>query len=227
MSSYQNVPRHLLAIDCIIFGFDGEDLKALFVKRKLEPQLGNWSLMGGFVAATESVDAAAERVLYELTGLSNVYMEQLHCYGELERDTHSRVVSVAYFALIKIADYNNEVLKEHNASWISLKELPELIFDHSQMVGDAKERLRQKVANHPIGFELLPEKFTLRQLQTLYEAIYETVLDKRNFSRKIFALDIIRNTGEKERSTSRKGSFYFVFEEEKYKQLEKDGLKFI
>ncbi len=227
MDSYQNVPRHLLAIDCIIFGFDGEDLKALFVKRKLEPQLGNWSLMGGFVKEKESVDAAAERVLYELTGLSNVYMEQLHCYGELERDTHSRVVSIAYFALIKIADYNDTILKEHNASWISLKELPELIFDHRQMVEDAKERLRQKVANHPIGFELLTEKFTLRQLQTLYEAIYETVLDKRNFSRKIFALDIIRNTGEKERSTSRKGSFYFVFEEEKYKQLEKDGLKFI
>ncbi len=227
MSSYQKVPRHLLAIDCIIFGFDGEDLKALFVKRKLEPQKGNWSLMGGFVAETESVDAAAERVLFELTGLSNVYMEQLHCYGELERDTHSRVVSIAYFALIKIADYNDAVLKEHNASWISLKELPELIFDHRQMVEDAKERLRQKVANHPVGFELLPEKFTLRQLQTLYEAIYETVLDKRNFSRKIFSLDIIRNTGEKEKSTSRKGSFYFVFEEDKYKQLEKEGLKFI
>jgi ADP-ribose pyrophosphatase YjhB (NUDIX family) len=227
MSSYQKVPRHLLAIDCIIFGFDGEDLKALFVKRKLEPQKGNWSLMGGFVNEKESVDTAAERVLFELTGLSNVYMEQLHCYGELERDSHSRVVSIAYFALIKIADYNDDVLKEHNASWISLKELPELIFDHSQMVEDAKERLRQKVANHPIGFEFLPKKFTLRQLQTLYEAIYETVLDKRNFSRKIFALDIIRNTGEKEKSTSRKGSFYFVFEEDKYKQLEKEGLKFI
>lgn len=227
MSSYLNVPRHLLAIDCIIFGFDGEDLKGLFIKRKLEPQKGNWSLMGGFVAETESVAAAAERVLFELTGLSNVYMEQLHCYGELERDTHSRVVSIAYFALININDNNYDVLEEHDASWINLKELPELIFDHQQMVEDAKERLRQKVANHPIGFALLPEKFTLRQLQTLYEAIYETQLDKRNFMRKIFSLDIIRNTGEKEKFSSRKGSFYFVFEEEKYKQLEKEGLKFI
>jgi ADP-ribose pyrophosphatase YjhB (NUDIX family) len=226
-ASYHHYSRHLLAIDCIIFGFDGEDLKGLFIKRKLEPQKGNWSLMGGFVSESESVDAAAERVLYELTGLSNVYMEQLHCYGELDRDTHSRVISIAYFALIKIADYNDDVLKEHDASWISLKELPTLIFDHHQMVEDAKERLQQKVANHPIGFELLPEKFTLRQLQTLYEAIYETPLDKRNFTRKIFSLGVIRNTGEKEKSTSRKGSFYFVFEEEKYKQLEKDGLKFI
>ena len=227
MNSYQRVPRHLLAIDCIIFGFDGEDLKGLFVKRNLEPQKGNWSLMGGFVSETESVDAAAERVLYELTGLTDVYMEQLHCYGELERDTQSRVISVAYFALIQIANYKDEVLKEHNASWISLKELPELIFDHTQMLQDAKERLKQKVANHPIGFELLPEKFTLRQLQTLYEAIYETTLDKRNFTRKIFSLNIIKNTGKKEKTSSRKGSFYFVFEEEKYKQLEKEGLKFI
>jgi len=227
MNSYQQYSRHLLAIDCIIFGFDGEDLKGLFIKRKLEPQKDNWSLMGGFVGETESVDAAAERVLYELTGLSDVYMEQLHCYGNLERDAHSRVVSIAYFALIKIADYNDAVLKEHDASWISLKEIPELIFDHRLMVEDAKERLRQKVANHPIGFALLPEKFTLRQLQTLYEAIYETVLDKRNFTRKIFSLGIIRNTGEKEKSSSRKGSFYFVFEEEKYIKLEKEGLKFI
>jgi ADP-ribose pyrophosphatase YjhB (NUDIX family) len=227
MQSYQQYSRHLLAIDCIIFGFDGEDLKGLFIKRKLEPQKGNWSLMGGFVAETESVDAAAERVLYELTGLSDVYMEQLHCYGELERDANARVVSIAYFALIKITDYNDTILKEHDASWISLKELPELIFDHRKMVEDAQERLRQKVANHPIGFELLPQKFTLRQLQTLYEAIYETQFDKRNFTRKIFSLDIIRNTGDKEKSSSRKGSFYFVFEEEKYIKLEKEGLKFI
>ena len=227
MNAYQNVPRHLLAIDCIIFGFDGEDLKGLFVKRKLEPQMGNLSLMGGFVAETESVDEAAERVLNELTGLNNVYMEQLHCYGELQRDSVSRVISIAYFALIKISNYNEQVLKEHDAEWISLKEIPNLIFDHNKMLEDAKDRLRQKVANYPIGFELLPTKFTLRQLQTLYEAIYETPLDKRNFTRKIFSLDIIKNTGLKEKTTSRKGSFFFVFEEEKYKLLEKEGLRFI
>ena len=227
MNSYQHVPRHLLAIDCIIFGFDGEDLKGLFIRRKFEPQKGNWSLMGGFVHEAESVDAAAERVLQELTGLTNVYMEQLHCYGSINRDSVERVVSVAYFALINIADYNAEVLKEHNATWVNLKTLPELIFDHRQMVEDAKERLKQKVANHPIGFALLPSKFTLRQLQTLYEAIYETPLDKRNFTRKIFSIDILRKLDEKEKSSSRKGSFYYVFEEEKYKQLEKEGLKFI
>ncbi len=227
MNSYQQYSRHLLAIDCIIFGFDGEDLKGLFINRKLEPQKGNLSLMGGFVGENESVDAAAERVLFELTGLSNVYMEQLHCYGAPDRDVHSRVVSIAYFALISIADYNERMLKEHNAVWINLKQVPELIFDHQQMVEDAKERLKQKVANHPIGFALLPLKFTLRQLQALYEAIYEMPLDKRNFTRKIFSIDIIKKLDEKEKTSSRKGSFYYVFDEEKYKLLEKEGLKFI
>lgn len=227
MNSYQQYSRHLLAIDCIIFGFDGEDLKGLFINRKLEPQKGNLSLMGGFIGENESVDAAAERVLFELTGLSNVYMEQLHCYGAPDRDVHSRVVSIAYFALISIADYNERMLKEHNAVWINLKQVPELIFDHQQMVEDAKERLKQKVANHPIGFALLPLKFTLRQLQALYEAIYEMPLDKRNFTRKIFSIDIIKKLDEKEKTSSRKGSFYYVFDEEKYKLLEKEGLKFI
>ena len=225
--AYEHYSRHLLAIDCIIFGFDGEDLKGLFIKRKLEPQKGNLSLMGGFVGETESVDAAAERVLFELTGLSNVYMEQLHCYGSPNRDTFSRVVSIAYFALINIADYNVSMLKEHNAVWITLKQLPDLIFDHRQMVDDAKEKLKQKVANHPIGFALLPSKFTLKQLQALYEAIYETPLDKRNFTRKISSIDIIQKLDEKEKTSSRKGSFLYIFDEEKYKLLEKEGLKFI
>ena len=227
MTSYQKYTRHLLAIDCIIFGFDGEDLKGLFINRKLEPQKGNLSLMGGFVGEDESIDEAAERVLLELTGLSNVYMEQLHCYGAPNRDTFSRVVSVAYFALINIADYNEAILKEHNAAWITLKQLPELIFDHRKMVENAKERLKQKVANHPIGFALLPSKFTLKQLQALYEAIYEMPLDKRNFTRKISSIEIIKKLDEKEKTSSKKGSFLYVFEEEKYKLLEKEGLKFI
>ncbi|MFP5042165.1 NUDIX hydrolase [Parasediminibacterium sp. JCM 36343] len=225
--TYKHVHRHLLAIDCIIFGFDGEDLKGLFVKRKLEPQKGNWSLMGGFVSGIESVDAAAERVLYELTGLGNIYMEQLHCYGALDRDIEARVVSIAYFALINIADYSKELLEEHHATWVSLKKLPDLIFDHRQMVEDAKEKLREKVATHPVGFALLPPKFTLKQLQALYEAIYEMPLDKRNFSRKIFSMNILQKLEEKEKASSRKGSFYFIFDEAQYKLLEKEGLKFI
>jgi len=224
---YKNHYRFLLAVDCIIFGFDGEQLKALCIKRAFEPEEGKWSLMGGFVNKEEDVDAAAQRVLNQLTGLTNVYMEQLHFFGSVDRDPGGRVVSIAYYALINIADYNEELMKTHNAKWFPLKKIPALIFDHKQMLLAAKERLQQKVANHPIGFALLPEKFTLQQLQALYEAIYESTFDKRNFTRKILSLDILRKLDEKEKASSRKGAFYYVFDEKKYKKLSTEGVKFI
>lgn len=224
---YRNHDRFLLAVDCIIFGFDGQRLKALFIKRGFEPEMGKWSLMGGFVNKSESVEAAAARVLNQLTGLNNIYMEQIGCFGDVDRDPGGRVISVAYFALIKIADYSEALMKEHNAKWFTIDKIPALIFDHKKMVLLARERLQQKVANHPIGFELLPEKFTLRQLQNLYEAIYGNELDKRNFTRKILALDILNKLNEKEKESSRKGSYYFVFDERRYKKLESEGVKFI
>jgi ADP-ribose pyrophosphatase YjhB (NUDIX family) len=224
---YKNYDRLLLAIDCIIFGFDGKHLKGLFIKRQLEPQKDKWSLMGGFVNETESVDNAAVRILNELTGLSDVYMEQLACFGDASRDPGSRVVSMAYFALIKIDDYAAELMATHNARWFELNKIPKLVFDHRQMVNLAKERLQQKVANHPIGFALLADKFTLPQLQSLYEAIYETPLDKRNFTRKILSLGILNKLKEKEKESSRKGAFYFMFDKAKYKKLENEGVRFI
>jgi 8-oxo-dGTP diphosphatase len=224
---YKNHDRFLLAVDCIIFGFDGERLKALFIKRGFEPEIDKWSLMGGFVNKTESVEEAAARVLNQLTGLDNIYMEQIGCFGDVGRDPGGRVVSVAYFALINIADYNEAMMKEHNAKWFTINKIPVLALDHKKMVTLAKERLQHKVANHPIGFELLPEKFTLRQLQNLYEAIYGNELDKRNFTRKILALDILHKLDEKEKESSRKGSYYFVFDEKRYKKLESEGVKFI
>lgn len=226
-SPYQSFQKHLIAIDCIIFGFDGTDLKGLFIKRGFEPEKGNWSLMGGFVQENESVDQAAERVLHELTGLSNVFMEQVKCYGRLGRDTVARVVSVSYFALININSYDEEQRDAHEAAWFDLGSLPPLIFDHAEMVADAKEKLKEKVATHPIGFALLPPKFTLKELQSLYEAVYEIPLDKRNFTRKIFSMNILKKLDEKERTKSKKGSFYFVFDERKYQQLEKQGIRFI
>jgi 8-oxo-dGTP diphosphatase len=224
---YQNEDRILLAVDCIIFGFDGQRLKALFVKRALEPEIGKWSLMGGFVKQNEDVNAAAARVLKDLTGLTDIYMEQLYCYGDVNRDTAGRVVSIAYFALIDIAGHSAELSAEHNAKWFSFSEIPALVFDHKKMVQEAKERLQQKVANHPIGFALLPNKFTLQQLQSLYEAIYESTFDKRNFTKKILSLSILKKLDEKEKESSRKGAFYYVFDEEKYKALDSEGLKFI
>jgi 8-oxo-dGTP diphosphatase len=227
ISQYHHDDSILIAVACIIFGFDGRQLQGLFIRRGFEPERGKWSLMGGFVNAAESVDHAASRVLYELTGLSNIYMEQLFCFGDVNRDAAGRVVSIAYYALIKIADYTEQLQREHEARWFPLHEIPPLIFDHTEMVRKAKERLQEKVANHPIGFELLAEKFTLPQLQNLYEAIYDGPIDKRNFTRKVLSLGILNKLDEKEKESSRKGAFYYVFDRDKYSRLDHEGMKFI
>jgi 8-oxo-dGTP diphosphatase len=227
IEQYKKYDRVLLAVDCIVFGFDGINLKALLIKRMFEPQKNNWSLMGGFVRRDESVDEAAKRVLQQLTGLKDIYMEQLSCFGDVTRDPGGRVISIAYFALIKINGNSQELMEEHNANWFDLKNMPELIFDHSNMVEVAKKRLREKISNHPIGFELLSKKFTLQQLQNLYEAIYENTFDRRNFARKILGLQILQKLNEKEKASSKKGAFYYVFDKVKYKKLEKEGVKFI
>ena len=227
ITDYKFHDRMLIAVDCIIFGFDGKALKALLIKRGFDPESGNWSLMGGFVKKHESVEAAAFRILEVLTGITNIYLEQLFSFGAPKRDPGGRVVSIAYFALIKIDDYSDELMKEHNAKWFDIKRIPPMIFDHKKMILMAKDRLQQKVANHPIGFELLPEKFTLPQLQNLYEAIYESTFDKRNFSRKILSLHILKKLDEKEKSLSKKGAFYYTFDHNKYKKLAREGLKFI
>lgn len=227
ISEYQVHDKLLIAVDCIIFGFDGTELKALLIKRGFEPQKSNWSLMGGFVKKDESVENAAFRILAELTGLTDIYLEQLSAFGEVNRDPGGRVISIAYFALIKINDYSEELLKQHNAQWFNIKRIPRMVFDHKKMIMQARGHLRQKVANHPIGFELLPPKFTLPQLQNLYEAIYDTTFDKRNFSRKILSLHIIKKLNEKERFNSKRGAFFYTFDHAKYKKLEKEGLKLI
>lgn len=227
ISSYKNHQKILVAVDCIIFGFDGNHLKALLIKRSFEPEKGRWSLMGGFVGKDENADQAATRVLHDLTGMKDIYMEQLYTFSDSNRDSAGRVVSIAYFALINIADYDEQLQREHEAKWFPLNKIPSLIFDHKKMVLKAKEMLRQKVANHPIGFELLPSKFTLPQLQNLYEAIYETPFDKRNFTKKMLSLGILNKLNEKEKESSRKGAFYYVFDTLKYQKLHSNGVKFI
>jgi 8-oxo-dGTP diphosphatase len=227
IAAYKKYDRVLLAVDCIIFGFDGTNLKALLIKRNFQPEKNNWSLMGGFVKKDESVDDAAKRVLQQLTGLKDIYMEQLCCFGDVDRDPGGRVISTAYFALIKVNGNSQQLMDEHNAQWFDLKKMPKLIFDHKEMVELAKKRLIEKVSNHPIGFELLPQKFTLQQLQSLYEAIYEISFDTRNFARKILGLKILQKLDEKDKESSKKGAFYYVFDKVKYKNLEKEGVKFI
>ena len=228
MDFYSEHQKILVAVDSIIFGFDEDErrLKLLLLKRKFEPAKGNWSLMGGFVREDESLDMAAKRIVYQLTGLENVYMEQLYAFGEINRDPGGRIISVAYFSLIKIKEHDKELVKEHDAYWISLTDLPDLIFDHAEMVKKALRKLRIRSRTQPIGFELLPEKFTFPQLQDLYQAIYQEPLDKRNFRRKILAMGLLDKLLEKEKETSRKGAYYFSFNQRKYEELLLSGFNF-
>jgi len=222
---YSQYPRHLVAVDCIIFGFDGENLKILLVQRSFEPKMGKWSLMGGFIGDKESSDQAADRVLNTLTGLENIYLEQLNTYTEINREPTARIMSISYYALINI-EKDIHINEKYNAKWFDLKDHPELIFDHNTMVKDAVLRLKRRATTRPIGFELLPEKFTMKDLQNLYEAIFDEKYDKRNFTSKINALDVLVNTNEKDMSSSKKGSFLYTFNEEKYNKKIAEGFMF-
>jgi 8-oxo-dGTP diphosphatase len=209
MQRYSHTTRLLVATDCIIFGFDGEALKVLLIKRKFEPEKGKWSLLGGFVDIDEDLEDGAKRILYHLTGLNNIYIEQLKTYGEVNRDPVERTISVAFSALINIHDHDEEAVKAHNAVWFNLYEKPNLIFDHDKMLDLALEQLRYKAALHPIGFELMAEKFSIPQLHKLYEAIYNMKIDRRNFSRKILSTKLLIDTGEKnEQSATKKAILY-------------------
>ena len=217
-SFYSHNPKFHIAVDCIIFGFNQKDLNLLLLKRNFEPAMGEWSLMGGFVQEKESVDMAAKRVLAELTGLDNVYMEQVGTYGETERDPGERVVSVAYYALINVNEYDRELVQKHNAHWANINNLPPLIFDHPQMVEQARLLMKQKVSREPIGFNLLPKLFTLTQLQSLYEAITGEAIDKRNFRKKVAEMDFIEKTDEIDKSGSKRGAFLYKFNDKAYRK---------
>ncbi|WP_106830967.1 NUDIX hydrolase [Parabacteroides pacaensis] len=223
---YQNEIKFFVSVDCIILGFNHEGLNVLIYKRSFEPLKGQWSLMGGFLRAGESIHEAASRVLTECTGIDNLFMEQVGAYGDVTRDLGERVISVAYYSLVNMNNFSAEVLAEHNARWVHIKDLPELIFDHKQMVKDTLTILKRKAATRPIGFNLLPEKFTLPQLQNLYEAIYQTPLDKRNFRKKLNIMDILEKLDEKDKSSSKRGAFYYMFNKEKYDKLLEQGCYF-
>ena len=227
IKSYSPKNKMLVAVDCIIFGFDGNQLKLLLIQRAFEPEKGSWSLMGGFVEPKESFEDAASRVLKQLTGLENVYMEQLFAFGEPDRDPIQRTASICYFSLIDINKYEKQITDDYHAEWFLLKKIPSVIFDHKQMIELAKEKLRYKAALHPILFELLPEKFTLRQLQNLYEGVYDALLDKRNFSRKILSTGLLMKQKDKEKMSSKKGAYYFKLNKRKYQAKVNAFLNFI
>lgn len=228
MKIYSEHNKHLVAVDCIIFGYDisEKEIKLLLFKRMFEPAKGRWSLAGGFVQENESLDEAATRILRKLTGLGSVFLKQSFAYGETGRDPGDRVISVAYFALITIRDINKELASENGVSWWSLSRLPDLIFDHPVMVQRALTDLQNQVRIKPVGFELLPDKFTLVQLQDLYEAIFQINIDKRNFRKKILSMEILEKLDEKEKETSKKGAYYYRFNEDNYKRLKQNGFFF-
>jgi len=228
MLLYSQYPKHFLSVDCIIFGYDitEKELKLLLIKRNFEPALGEWSLTGGFVQEDESLDDAACRVLCSLTGLSDLYMEQLYTYGEIGRDPGARGISTASFALIGLHELDPEIQMQNGAHWRSISSLPEMIFDHRIMVDRALKELVEKTKVYPVGFELLPDRFTLVQLQNLYEAIYQRPVDKRNFRKKILSMELLDKQEDKERETSKKGAWYYRFNEEKYRELARNGFFF-
>jgi 8-oxo-dGTP diphosphatase len=225
-SFYKNKDTHLIAVDCIIMGFKDNDLHVLAAKRQFEPMKGSWSLMGGFVNQGESINEAAGRVLDEFTGIDGIFMEQLGAYGEVERDLGERVVSIAYYALVDMDKFDTSLVEKYDARWISISHLPELIFDHNKMVKDTINTLQRRAAVKPIGFNLLGDQFTLPALQSLYEAIYQESIDKRNFRKKILSMDILEKLDEKDKSSSKRGAFYYQFNKDKYDQLIQQGLHF-
>lgn len=227
MTQYAEQQPVLLAIDCIIFGFDGADIKLLVIKRAFEPEKDKWSLMGGFLQPAEKLDEAANRILTQLTGLEGVYMEQLYAFSDPGRDPEERTVSVAYFALIDIYRYEKQLSDQYHAEWFLLRNKPRLIFDHDDMVRCAQKQLRYRAALHPLLFELLPQKFTIPQLQNLYEGVYDTYFDNRNFTRKMVSTGLLLKQAGKDKSGSKKGAFYYKLDKKKYKAKQASFLNIV
>ncbi len=206
MDYYKEHARHFVSVDCVIFGLHEGKLNILLIKRRMMPGKDKWSLMGGFVEENESLDDAAKRVLHQLTGLENVYMEQVGTFGEIDRDPGARVISIAYCALLNFDDQDHQRVIENDAHWIPLDEMPELFFDHPLIVAKALEYLRKQVHSKPIVFKFLPELFTLSQLQSVYEAILGEKLDKRNFRKRIMESNSLEKTDLIDKSNSKRGA---------------------
>jgi ADP-ribose pyrophosphatase YjhB (NUDIX family) len=209
MELYKEHPRHFVAIDCVILGYQDEEIKLLLYPRSFEPYKGKWSLLGGFVQENESGDEAAARILRQTTGLGQIFLEQVASFSELNRDPEARVISLAYFALIRIDLHDEECVRENGACWVPIRKLPQLIFDHQAMFEKALVKLQQKAGYSLVGLELLPEMFTLIQLRKLYEAIFQREFDPGNFRKKILSLGVLEKLTVKDVSESRKGAFYY------------------
>jgi 8-oxo-dGTP diphosphatase len=229
MAHTYEYPRPALTVDCVVFGLDDEqqELKVMLIERGGEPFRWRWALPGGFVRVEESVDDAARRELAEETGIENVYLEQLYTFGEPRRDPRERVVSVAYYALVNLAGHAIRATADaKSAAWFAIGDVPRLAFDHDRILEMALARLKSKVRYEPIGFELLPAKFTLSQLQRLYEKVLDRPLDKRNFRKKVESMGILLDTGELQQDVAHRAARLFRFDEERYRKLKRKGFNF-
>ncbi|KAA1262127.1 Bifunctional NMN adenylyltransferase/Nudix hydrolase [Rubripirellula obstinata] len=227
MSHTYRYPRPALTVDIVVFGLDAEDLQVLLIERDGKPFRGQWALPGGFVDVGESPDDAARRELEEETGLSEIFLEQLYTFGNPGRDPREHVVTIAHYALVNLNEHDVKASSDaRNAAWFSINDLPKLAFDHSEILKVALDRLRAKVRYQPIGFELLPKKFTLRQLQHLYELILDRELDKRNFRKKVLATEIVKETNQFEKDVAHRAARLYRFDQRKYDRMTKQGFNF-
>jgi 8-oxo-dGTP diphosphatase len=218
-----------LTVDCVIFGLDldEESLKVLLIERDLEPFSGMWAIPGGFVHGGETLTEAAARELREETGIIDVFLEQLYTFGDPGRDPRGWVVSVAYYALVSPEQHAVHAATDaRQARWFPVTTLPRLAFDHAEILDTALGRIRGKLTYAPIGFELLPRKFTIKQLQKLYEIVLGRKLDNRNFRKKIFGMDVLRELDEMQKGVPHRAARLYRFDERKYSQLLKRGLNF-
>ncbi len=215
---YSEHSKFYVSVDCIVFGFEGSQLEVLIGRRQMDPGRGEWSLYGGFLGEKESLNDAAHRTLLELTGLDEMYMRQVGAFGEVDRDPGDRVVSVAYCALLNVKDYDDSLRERYGLEWVTLDKLPEMYSDHRLMIHNAVMQLRRRIYNRPLSFNLLPEMFTLTQLQHVFEAVMGEPIDKRNFRKRIKQTDFVQQTDIIDHTTSRSGAMLYRFNKEKYQE---------
>lgn len=215
---YNEYSKVLVSVDCIIFGFDGNDLQVLIGKRQMDPGRGEWSLYGGFVGSNENLEDAANRVILELTGMKGLYIRQVGAFGRVDRDPGERVISVAYCTLINVEDYDDRLRVEHDLEWVSLKALPHLYSDHNKMITDAIAQIRRRINHEPLSFKLLPDLFTLTQLQHVFEAVMGEEIDKRNFRKRVKEIGFIEKTEHIDKISSKRGAALYRFDKKAYEE---------
>ena len=228
MAYTYDYPRPAVAVDCVVFGLNQTDcLQVLLIQRRLSPFAGQWALPGGFVRPEEALEQAARRELQEETGVRGLFLQQLRAYGQPQRDPRGHTVTVAFYALVNLWGYQIKAATDaKQAHWLPMGQLPVLAFDHIEIVQDAIATLRASIRHRPIGFELLPPKFTLTQLQRLYEIVLDQPFDKRNFRKKLLKLDILVDLDEKETNVAHRAAQLYRFDQAKYKARQKTGFNF-